>query len=182
MTENPSTDDKMADALPFDEKNAEDFFAYTRKIQEGLELIEQDPRQAVTKANLARLSGVHRNTLRHRALMACPTEHRDKTNAADFGWPYSSLMEIARARRRSATDAPQASPEQTLEDKIKQLEQQLAKSRHQVAAWFHRTVELKRERDEARRSITLLAEQQKRLKEENERLRKQNVANINSVN
>ena len=181
MNKKPSTHNLNTTALPFDEKNAEDFSAYTSRIQRALKRIEQSQQEAVTKANLARLSGVHRNTLRHRALMSCPAEHHAKANAADYGWPYSALLEISRARKQRKTKTVQVTPEQKREDEVGRLEKQLAKSRYQVAGWFNRTLELKQERDEARRSVNLLMEERKRLTAENERLRRQHVANIKSV-
>lgn len=72
-------------------------------------------------------------------------------------------------------------PAASLDERVKYLEQRLAKSRYQVASWYNRSIELKRERDEARRSIALLMGQQKHLKEEVDHLRKQLVQKIRVV-
>ena len=173
---------KTNKSLPFDGRNAEDFFEITKKIQEALDLIRKDKQLPPTKSTLARLSGVHRNTLRHRALMSCPPEHLGKKGAATYGWPYSALSEISVARERSKIrEAEEAPQEATLEDKLSMLEQQLAKSRHQVSVWFNRTIDLKRERDEAWRHVALMADRQKTLVEENERLRRQLTQNLKVV-
>lgn len=160
------------DALPFDEKNARDFIEITNKIEAALAIIGTDNTQAATKANLAKLSGVHRNTLRHRAIMAGANEL-----VGGQGWPYSALEEIKRSRS-STSAAAHPMFEETLEDRVGDLERRLSLSRYQVSSWHSRVVELKRERDEARRNVGLLLDQTKSLKVEVERLRKLATQNI----
>lgn len=169
----------MGENLTFDEKNEKDYIEYTERINFALGIIAKEHKQPATKSNLARLSGVHRNTLRNRAIMDCPAELRGRQDAANFGWPYSVLAEIIAARKSAVLDKGETISEiSILELKVKKLEQQLGMSRHQVAAWFNRAIQLKRERDEARRSVELLASNQRMLKEEVSDLRKKLVQSI----
>lgn len=150
----------MGERLPFDERNAQDFFENTRKINEALHVIENDPQLAPSKANLAKLSTLNRNTLYYRSLMTCPAEHKGEPNAADYGWPYRQLLEIKKARQQKVlVQAGEPAKEQSLEDRVSQLQEQLNKSRHVAGAWFNRTLDLKRERDAARREADLLRKQ-----------------------
>jgi len=176
----------MGEKLPFDEKNVQDFLENTRKINEALQIIENDPRLAPSKANLARHSGLNRNTLYNRSLMTCPAARKGEPNSANFGWPYSQLLEIKKARRRPSADkAAEPTKEQSLEDKIRQFQKQLDKSRHVAGAWFNRALNLKRERDVARREAELLRKQLHNLKvshvEEVDRLHKQLKQSIKAV-
>lgn len=178
MSESEAYADGADRPLPFAERNADDFAEYTRRIQVALDIISRDRRQPATKANLAKLSGVHRNTLRHRSQSEVGSKKQNDT----FGWPYSALSEIVRQRKRQEIEDVEATvPAASLDERVKYLEQRLAKSRYQVASWYNRSIELKRERDEARRSIALLMGQQKHLKEEVDHLRKQLVQKIRVV-
>lgn len=176
----------MGKQFPFDEKNARDFLENTRKINEALETIEGDLRLAPSKANLARLSGLNRNTLYNRSLMTCPKGCKDLPNAADFGWPYKRLLEIKKGRKRLCLDqADEPTREQSLEHGNDQLQKALVRSRHVAAFWFNRTLDLKKERDVARREAELLRKQigksSEAHREEVIRLREQLQKNIKAV-
>lgn len=164
-----------AGPLPFDERNTEDFVANTNKIEAALVIIAADHAQPVTKGNLSKLSGVHRNTLRNRALAT--------SEQGSDGWPYSALAEIIRSRKASGTEEEltHVRAAASREDKIVELERRLALSRYQVASWHSRAIELKRERDEARRNVDLLLSQAQNLKSEVDRLRMQSTKNVKVV-
>lgn len=165
----------MKQPLPFDEKNAQDYVEITRKIRDALGKIRRDKHLAATKVNLARLSGVHRNTLYNRAVNSSPDD------CPDNGWPFRDLAEIKKARSRPAFAAAEEQRTPSPEDQAQSLQKQLGKSRYIAGTWFHRALELKQQRDEARRQIELLMEQIERHKREIERLRKQAVGTIKVV-
>lgn len=176
----------MNERLPFDEKNAQDFLENTRKINEALQAIEGDSSLSASKANLARLSGLNRNTLYNRALMNCPAERKGKPNAANLGWPYKRLLEIKKARSMpSAGEGSKRCNKQSVEQELTHLKNQLDKSRHVAGAWFNRTLELKKERDAARREAELLrkqlSERTRSHTEDIDRLRKQLQKTIKAV-
>lgn len=176
----------MSRGLPFDEKNAEDYVENTRKINEALETIESDQSLAPTKANLARLSGLNRNTLYNRSRLTCPPERKGEASAADFGWPYRRLLEIKKERiRETLVRATKPSIEDSLENKVNHCQIQLDKSRYVAGSWFSRALDLKKERDVARREADLLrkrlGEREKSYSEEVGRLRKQLQQSIKAV-
>ncbi|HEY3525776.1 MAG TPA: hypothetical protein VGK47_06245 [Nitrososphaeraceae archaeon] len=158
----------MKQLLPFDEKNVADYSALTKKISTALEVIEKDRNEPATKSNLARLSGVHRNTLRNRAL----GDSRD--GKMDNGWPLQALANIKRERSRKNKEGNEELPHKlSIEDELLQLNKELEKRDYVATKWWHRTMEIKRERDTANRQVQILLEQSKNNKEEIDRLRKQ---------
>lgn len=51
---------------PYDEKNEELFEAVTRQLNEALRKLEKDSSLSASVSSLAKLSGVHRNTIYNR--------------------------------------------------------------------------------------------------------------------
>lgn len=151
----------MDQKRPFDEKNAEDFELATKRIEAALAQIAADNRQAPTKANLARLADVHRNTIYNRAQISSVDD-----NPAN-GWPLTALARIKDSRKASASSALGSQKKPLLpEDEIDVLQQALEKSRRIAASWFDRTIQLKTERDEFARQAKLLALQNDKIREE----------------
>jgi hypothetical protein len=165
----------MKRPLPFDERNAEDFLDTTRRIDNALTAIEKT-HGPVTKANLARLSEVHRNTLYNRARSTSPD------NDPENGWPFTALNKIKKSRIQPAiNEIPKEQKERSHESEILRLRTHLAKSRYVAGTWFHRTLKLKQERDEARRQVDLLLSHSETLRNEIDMLRQQRQKTIKVV-
>lgn len=99
-------------SAPYDEKNEELFEAITRQLNEALRRLEKDSSLSASVASLAKLSGVHRNTIYNRK------------------WPQDKLNEIKEKRvqqkkNEAASKATQKTPEELLE-----------LSRLEVIYWF----------------------------------------------
>jgi hypothetical protein len=99
-------------SAPYDEKNNELRDAITRQLNEALRRLERDPSLSASASSLAKLSGVHRNTIYNRE------------------WPLDKLKEIKKKRlqqkqEEAASKAIEKSPEELLE-----------LSRLEVIYWF----------------------------------------------
>ncbi|EPA96799.1 MULTISPECIES: hypothetical protein [unclassified Pseudomonas] len=97
---------------PYDEKNEELFEAVTRQLNEALRKLEKDSSLSASVSSLAKLSGVHRNTIYNRK------------------WPLEKLNVIKENRVQQKKDdaiikAGQKTPEELLE-----------LSRLEVIYWF----------------------------------------------
>lgn len=165
----------MTQDRPFDRKNAEDYEEITHNIQAALEKLRSDKTLAATRVNLAQLSGVHRNTLYNRAACSAPDGN------VDNGWPLRELAAIKKARKFQPLAEPVELAGMSVEQTAARLSARLEKSRYEAGRWFHRSVELKRQRDEARRQIELLVKESDRYKREIEDLRKQVLGQIRVV-
>ncbi|MHC8383967.1 hypothetical protein [Pseudomonas sp. LB3P14] len=96
----------------YDEKNNEQFEAVTRQLNEALRRIERDSSLSASASSLARLSGIHRNTIYNRK------------------WPQDKLNEIKQKRAQqeeynAISKAEKKTPEELLE-----------LSRLEVIYWF----------------------------------------------
>ena len=96
----------------YDKKNIEQFEAVTQQLKEALSRIERDSSLSASASSLARLSGIHRNTIYNRK------------------WPQIKLNEIKQKRAQQKEDdaiskAAQKTPEELLE-----------LSRLEVIYWF----------------------------------------------
>jgi hypothetical protein len=80
-------------SAPYDDKNSEQFEAVTEQLEEALRRLEKD--SSLSVSSLARLSGVHRNTIYNRK------------------WPQEKLAEIKERRIQLKKDAAiaKAAPE-----------------------------------------------------------------------
>lgn len=167
----------MSAKLPFDERNAQDYREITSRIEEALAVLKRDVRQPATKSNLARLSCVHRNTLYNRAMTSSPDGNPNN------GWPFAPLREIKKARTRSQTSAGPTtdSASSGAGRNALSVSDRLARSRYEAGRWFHRSLELKKERDEARRQTQLMLSKIDSLEDEVARLRKQLVESVKVV-
>lgn len=88
--------------VPYHENNDEIFEAITRQLNEALRRVEKDSSLSASVSSLARLSGVHRNTIYNRK------------------WPQDKLKEIKEKRAQQKREekilkAVQKSPEELLE-------------------------------------------------------------------
>lgn len=89
-------------SAPYDDKNSELFEAVTEQLKEALRRLEKDSSLSASVSSLARLSGVHRNTIYNRK------------------WPQEKLEEIKERRKQQKKDeavakAAPESPEVLLE-------------------------------------------------------------------
>lgn len=89
-------------SAPYDYKNSELFDAVTRQLKEALRKLEKNGELSASVSSLARLSGVHRNTIYNRK------------------WPQEKLEEIKERRKQEKKDdaiakAAPESPEILLE-------------------------------------------------------------------
>lgn len=128
--------------LPFSARNAQDFEQITESIESALKEIRSDPAQPATKSNLARLAGVHRNTLTFRARNSLI--HTNHTEVLDIneGWPFSALIDIRR-ERDIVLVAAQQEHSISKDYEVKDLQRRLKKAKYVAGSWFHRTLELK---------------------------------------
>lgn len=120
----------MRAPLPFDKKNAEDFFKVSKAIQDALEIIRQDVALKPSRSVLSKLSGIHRNTLRNRK------------------WPIEELVRIKEDRLKKGTDSGKsktAHEKKLLQDTVDDLKKRLDLSREEVSKWFHQAEEYKTE-------------------------------------
>jgi hypothetical protein len=96
----------------YDEKNIEQFEAVTRQLNEALRRIERDSSLSASASSLARLSGIHRNTIYNRK------------------WPQDKLNEIKQKRA-------QQKEEDAISKTIKKTPGELLElSRLEVIYWF----------------------------------------------
>lgn len=102
----------------FEQRNRVDFEKITQTLLKGIAAIRSDSSKKSTIAELARLTGVHRNTIRQRA------------------WPQERLDEIKEIRRRVA--AAQKVKVAAREDPVSILTDKLEKSRLEVIYWFRK--------------------------------------------
>jgi HD-GYP domain-containing protein (c-di-GMP phosphodiesterase class II) len=100
----------------FDKRNKEDFDKVTQVLLAGIVSIRSDSSLRATIAELARLTGVHRNTISNRE------------------WPQDHLVDIKEQRRRVA--AARQLKVATREDPVSILTDKLEKSRLEVVYWF----------------------------------------------
>lgn len=96
----------------YDEKNIEQFEAVTRQLNEALRRIERDSSLSASASSLARLSGIHRNTIYNRK------------------WPQDKLNEIKQKR------AQQKEEDATSKTIKKTPGELLELSRLEVIYWF----------------------------------------------
>ncbi|WP_409313569.1 hypothetical protein [Pseudomonas putida] len=99
-------------SAPYDDKNAELAAAITQQLNEALRRLEKDSSLSASASSLAKLSGVHRNTIYNRK------------------WPLEKLKEI------KATRALQKEEEASSKAVKKSSEELLELSRLEVVYWF----------------------------------------------
>ncbi|OPK07406.1 hypothetical protein [Pseudomonas sp. VI4.1] len=116
----------MADPRAFDEKNKDDFDQYTELLAQALLNIAADDSLKATVAELSRMTGMHRNTIRMRV------------------WPLERL-EIVKENRRVEVLRKQVSNKKPL-DPLVVLTEKLEAARIEVLHWF---TESKIARDDA---------------------------------
>lgn len=147
----------------YDSKNDEDFENNTETIIEKLDEIRSNPRIATTISSLAKLTGLHRNTLSAR------------------GWPAKEIKDIKEQRKKKTLKAKQ--------DKVKaqiNIEEKLDLAKRELVFWYRKTGEadstieqlklnLKRMTDAKNDYVSLLKqerEKSQRLEEEIRQLNK----------
>lgn len=124
-------------SAPYDDKNAELAAAITQQLNEALRRLEKDSSLSASASSLAKLSGVHRNTIYNRK------------------WPLERLKEIKQKRAQQKQEetvsaAAQKSPEELLE--LARLEviywfTQLQDARNSVASLTKKGKETESSRD-----------------------------------
>ncbi|MFZ9596326.1 MAG: hypothetical protein ACO3A2_09640 [Bdellovibrionia bacterium] len=115
----------MRAPLPFDKKNAEDFFKTSKAINEALAAICENRKMEPSQSNLSKLSGVHRNTLRNRR------------------WPLEELTKIKKERANGDVQGEESKSEKEqkiLTRAINDLKKKLDLSREEAAKWFHKAL------------------------------------------
>lgn len=117
----------MAKARAFDQKNKEDFDQYSELLSQALLDISGNDNLKATVAELSRLTGIHRNTIRQRA------------------WPLERLESIKENRRMEVL-RQQASNKKPV-DPVMLLTKKLEAARVEVLHWF---AQAKNAEDEAR--------------------------------
>lgn len=140
-------------SAPYDQKNSESLEATRQLLHEALNKIEKDTSLRVNVSELARIAGVHRNTV---------YQHK---------WPVQKLAQIKENRQQQIADqkaakAAELSPEQRME-----------KSRLEIIYWFTELQEarssvasLKKEKAETERSRnTYMALARQRLEVNNQK-------------
>lgn len=122
-------------SAPYDQKNNETFEATTRALNEALKKIESDTSLRVNVTELAKIAGVHRNTIYQRQ------------------WPLERLTAIKANRKQQIADEALAKAEEL------SPQQRLEKSRLEIIYWFTELQEarssvasLKKEKAETERS------------------------------
>jgi hypothetical protein len=107
---------------PYDSVNQKTYEDYTALLVNALDSIDKDPSQAATIANLAILTGIHRNTVSERK------------------WPKDKLEEIKIARKNKPSESPkkEEKPENILGEKLNN-------AKHELVYWFNNSNDLKRE-------------------------------------
>ena len=128
--------------LPFSARNAQDFEQITESIESALREIKSDPTQPATKSNLAKLAGVHRNTLTFRAKNSLVDNSHAGEIDINEGWPFSALRDIRRGRD-TASVADHQESKISIDFEVKDLQRRLKKAKYVAGSWFHRTLELK---------------------------------------
>ena len=125
---------------PYDQKNKDDYRDITKRIEAALKKIKGDKTIPATEAELCKLAKCSRGTLRNRK------------------WPLEQLKEIKKkrkeqkdAKRKRITRAHLTAVEVHIEDNNK-LEDQLEKSRTEIAVWFHKFKNIEEENKKLRRA------------------------------
>jgi hypothetical protein len=116
---------------PYYKQNEADFLAITKLIEGALARLRRDKTKKATEKNLAKLAGCSRGTLRNRK------------------WPLLELEAIKVERNESnekSSDAePAANSAATVHvDEKKTVEEQLRKSRSEIAVWVDKHAQLNR--------------------------------------
>lgn len=108
-------------ALSFDERNEEDFAEITRRIHVALEKLSTDRRLKRTQANLAKLAGCSRGTLRNR------------------GWPLEKLATFKNETKEALSAAAKQEQQIAVEKSpVEILEERLTKNRDELLAWKYK--------------------------------------------
>ncbi|WP_314382900.1 hypothetical protein [Pseudomonas brenneri] len=128
----------------YDSKNEENFEAGSRAIDAALEKISKDPSIPATITHLAKIAGVHRNTLYFRQ------------------WPKARIEEIKAKRAQQKKDhaaakAASGSPEEQLE-----------RSRLEIIYWFTQLQDARADNASHARTIKQTAAARDYYKEENQ--------------
>ncbi|MGP5356392.1 hypothetical protein, partial [Pseudomonas helleri] len=106
----------MADPRAFDQKNKEDFDQYTELLAQALLDIAADDSLKATVAELSRITGMHRNTIRQRV------------------WPLGRL-DIIKENRRIEVLRKKVSNRKPI-DPLVLLTEKLEAARIEVLHWF----------------------------------------------
>lgn len=148
----------------FDGKNEQDFEDVTERINEALLKIASDRNVRATKSELAKIAGVHRNTIRNRE------------------WPIDRLQEIKAQRKAEAEEkkkgtSPEFKPIDVLTDKLEKAQLEIMywfKEHNDVMKRYEGSAEsvkyLAKSRDEYKREVAALKQDLGELRAEYERV------------
>lgn len=121
----------------FTKKNSEDFEANTRVIEKALQEIEQNKKLKPTIAQLAKMTGIHRNTLSNRV---SPIQRLKQ---------IKQTREIERKTKENENNSSQINPINLLEEKISNLQ-------IEAIYWFNQYQDLKLSTDNLKKQYKQL--------------------------
>tara|TARA_Y100000588_G_C14277872_1_gene935311 strand:+ start:5769 stop:6275 length:507 start_codon:yes stop_codon:yes gene_type:complete len=107
----------------FDDKNREDFDANTKAITDALLVIENDKKRPASLAEVARLTGLHRNTLSNRSIVVGTLELQ--TTVSD---EISRIKKVKRAQKEG--------DKETEKQHTATLEELLDSAKNELVFWF----------------------------------------------
>ncbi|HDS1738729.1 hypothetical protein NPS49_02210 [Pseudomonas putida] len=128
----------MSEPKAFDQKNKDDFDRYTELLSKGLHEIAINDSLKATVAELSRITGVHRNTIRMRV------------------WPLQKLETIKENRQIEAL-RKQVSKNKPA-DPVKVLTEKLESARVEVLHWFGQS---NKSEDQAEENLRLYTDMKK---------------------
>ncbi|HHX8498909.1 hypothetical protein NB548_15455 [Vibrio parahaemolyticus] len=113
----------------FDEKNREDFEKNTALIIEALNAIENDKKLSATFKEVARLTGLHRNTLSNRSIVVGDLKVETTVSA--------ELKRISDDKKKQ-----KAKDKVTKKNEVENLEGQLDNAKNELVYWFKKYQDL----------------------------------------
>ena len=120
----------MTTQQAYDEKNQQDYDDVTKRLNQALTEIEKNPKLPATQTEVARLSGVHRNTVRDRE------------------FPKTKLEDIKKSRKEKALQEKLNS-----RSKVDFLTEERDKLATEVIHWFSQYLQAKQESDDFNRQL-----------------------------
>lgn len=130
----------------YDDKNQQDYDDVTKRLNQALTEIEKNPELPATQAEVARLSGVHRNTVRDRE------------------FPKTKLEDIKKSRKEKALQEKLNS-----RSKAELLTEERDKLATEVVHWFSQYLQAKKDSDDLNRLLKRQTEASEYYKKEFEK-------------
>ncbi|CAM3543496.1 hypothetical protein [Pseudoalteromonas maricaloris] len=114
----------------YDDKNLKDYDDITKRLNEALDTISGNPNLPATQQEVAKQSGVHRNTVRER------------------GFPTTRLKNIKKQRKEEEDNKKKET--RSANEQLKEERDKIAK---EVVHWFSEFVKAKDDRDDFERQL-----------------------------